>query len=336
MILPEDRPATAILNSTAPHRMSSTIRRSSPSPPTTSPNMMQPYLPLLNCPICSPPALLDAPTTLHCGHTVCSVHVRKHPAPASSSSSPAPQAHLPTSSQTQRISRHPQPSPATIVPVLPSCPLPTCRHTSTPRARVSNIPNIPHDSPVAYYPPIAPPASVLHQPTAEQIITVVNPRIDVTISRILTLTRRTDFLHSQGESEFVPTPGDQSDNETDDEDSVQEDGDDEQEQDREQVRTGLPSESPDSAAQIYSPNPAERRLHSHRDSPPRRHSRPHKRQRRQDPTAPPQPHLPIGREERFNKELLDHLTCEICFMLLFQPVTTPCQHVRIKLVSVLI
>lgn len=31
---------------------------------------------------------------------------------------------------------------------------------------------------------------------------------------------------------------------------------------------------------------------------------------------------------RFDKELLTELTCEICFMLYYQPVTTPCQHVR--------
>ncbi|KAG8218457.1 hypothetical protein J3R82DRAFT_4086 [Butyriboletus roseoflavus] len=31
----------------------------------------------------------------------------------------------------------------------------------------------------------------------------------------------------------------------------------------------------------------------------------------------------------FGKALATELTCEICFMLLYQPVTTPCQHVRI-------
>lgn len=32
--------------------------------------------------------------------------------------------------------------------------------------------------------------------------------------------------------------------------------------------------------------------------------------------------------QRFHKELLTELTCEICLILLYQPITTPCQHVR--------
>lgn len=34
--------------------------------------------------------------------------------------------------------------------------------------------------------------------------------------------------------------------------------------------------------------------------------------------------------QRFRKELLAELTCEICFILLYQPITTPCQHVRLS------
>lgn len=30
----------------------------------------------------------------------------------------------------------------------------------------------------------------------------------------------------------------------------------------------------------------------------------------------------------FEKDLLLELTCEICFMLFYEPITTPCQHVR--------
>lgn len=30
---------------------------------------------------------------------------------------------------------------------------------------------------------------------------------------------------------------------------------------------------------------------------------------------------------KFEKDLMAELTCEICFMLLYQPITTPCQHV---------
>jgi hypothetical protein len=36
---------------------------------------------------------------------------------------------------------------------------------------------------------------------------------------------------------------------------------------------------------------------------------------------------PLNAMDRFEKELLSELTCEICFTLMYQPVTTPCQHV---------
>ncbi|KAI0269157.1 PUA-like domain-containing protein [Gloeopeniophorella convolvens] len=35
---------------------------------------------------------------------------------------------------------------------------------------------------------------------------------------------------------------------------------------------------------------------------------------------------PAQSADRFEKELLTELSCEICFMLLYQPVTSPCQH----------
>ncbi|KAI0068857.1 hypothetical protein BV25DRAFT_1792197 [Artomyces pyxidatus] len=54
--------------------------------------------------------------------------------------------------------------------------------------------------------------------------------------------------------------------------------------------------------------------------------RPRKRRRRHVPAPrrdePPAPDAAV----RFEKELLSELTCEICFMLLYQPITTPCQH----------
>ncbi|KAF8138267.1 PUA-like domain-containing protein [Boletus edulis] len=53
------------------------------------------------------------------------------------------------------------------------------------------------------------------------------------------------------------------------------------------------------------------------DDPPSRHTTPQRHNA--DPTSPPDPH-------DFEKTLSTELTCEICFMLLYQPVTTPCQH----------
>jgi hypothetical protein len=62
--------------------------------------------------------------------------------------------------------------------------------------------------------------------------------------------------------------------------------------------------------------------------------RPRKRRRKhlsaQDPPSYSQrdPHAPpTNALARFEKELLSELTCEICFLLFYQPVTTPCQHV---------
>lgn len=72
--------------------------------------------------------------------------------------------------------------------------------------------------------------------------------------------------------------------------------------------------------------------------------RPRKRQRHQSPDdddedlpgyvqrlASPSPS--DGILSRFQKNLLAELTCEICFVLLYQPITTPCQHVRLIILS---
>jgi hypothetical protein len=42
----------------------------------------------------------------------------------------------------------------------------------------------------------------------------------------------------------------------------------------------------------------------------------------------PSPPRALSPRARLEKELLTELTCEICFQLLYQPITTPCQHVR--------
>jgi len=43
-------------------------------------------------------------------------------------------------------------------------------------------------------------------------------------------------------------------------------------------------------------------------------------------------HIPLSDpDDEFDKKLLEELTCHICYVLFYQPVTTPCQHVRIFL-----
>lgn len=251
---------------------------------------------LFQCLVCS--STLVAPTTLHCGHTICSRHVRSPP--------PA-------------IPPHPASAPTT---VLPSCPLPSCASPPSPSA-----PNIPSSSGVTYRPA---PATAPRQPA---VATVTDPKVDVSVSKLLGLLDRARAWANdqQQRGDFIHQPLDLSDQGTDNEDDD----------------PPLPSSS--------------RRPHSsddHDSSPPQR---PYKRRRHLvPPNEPPEdddllshlrtqsaiqrtlradePLLPpaygLGSAEstsRFEKELLTELTCEICFMLLYQPVTTPCQHVRRRL-----
>ncbi|KAI0650698.1 PUA-like domain-containing protein [Trametes meyenii] len=85
----------------------------------------------------------------------------------------------------------------------------------------------------------------------------------------------------------------------------------------------VPSSSPPSVAS---------RHHSRSRSQPSPRLHPRKRRRRLhgrvSPSQPrPQPHrTDHDRQTHLEKELLSELTCEICFGLLWQPITTPCQH----------
>ncbi|KAG1754059.1 PUA-like domain-containing protein [Suillus paluster] len=80
-----------------------------------SPNIL---LPLLHCPLCSPSRLLTDPTTLRCGHTVCSSHIISTSCP------------IPTCSST----------PANFTPIIPPSsrvaffPAASESHTSSPEA----------------------------------------------------------------------------------------------------------------------------------------------------------------------------------------------------------
>ncbi|CDO76271.1 hypothetical protein BN946_scf184470.g29 [Trametes cinnabarina] len=239
--------------------------------------------PLLFCPLCSPPALLRAPLTLHCGHTFCAAHF--------SSSSNAPSTSKAPDS----------------VPVLPSCPLPAC--SSASRA----------------------PPSFSHAPP-----------LDVTVNKLL------DVLALVSAQDRIPSPSfhDDSDDRTDSEHEVDSDSDLEY--------LPLPPLSPDSPSPLQhasssvpdssaleqttrhssprvNPNPRSR-SRSHSSSSPRHHPRKRRRRLPRHASAAssqphPQPHRSDhDREARIEKELLSELTCEICFGLLWQPITTPCQH----------
>ncbi|EIN10633.1 LON-domain-containing protein [Punctularia strigosozonata HHB-11173 SS5] len=243
-------------------------------------------LQLLHCPVCAPPAVLVAPTTLHCGHTVCSAHVRSHPAASSSASSA---------------------SSSTSLPILPSCPLPTCAPAATVRTHAGR-PNIPAASRVVYESaPVAP------VPNAR--ITVPHPRVDVTVSKLLALATR----YSVRRPHTPPRVHEGDSSDSDDEDDLY--------------------AAPDAPPRSSPPSAHARRERDTSTSPPQP---PRKRRRRQEtsslhsttPSPPPSSRVsyasrvpsPTPPAARFEKDVLNELTCEICFALFFQPITTPCQH----------
>ncbi|KAH9856100.1 hypothetical protein C2E23DRAFT_882230 [Lenzites betulinus] len=229
-------------------------------------------LALLNCPLCSPPALLRAPVTLHCGHTFCAAHL------ASSSSPPAPRA----------------PNAA---PVLPTCPLPTCSSSSRAPTTFSH----------------APPLNV-----------TINKLID-----IITTPIPDDTSH--------PAFHDDPDDRTDSKYKADLGSDLEY--------LPLPPQSPSSAesSQLPSPTPREPDTSGRATPtcarsgsqpspclPPRKRRR--RLHRRVSPArAPASPHrTDHDPQSRLEKELLTELTCQICFGLLSQPLTTPCQHPKLQ------
>ncbi|KAG6335637.1 hypothetical protein ID866_3453 [Astraeus odoratus] len=193
--------------------------------------------PLLYCPLCSPPVLLDSPTTLRCGHTVCSAHVSS-----------------------------------------PVCPVPTCSST----LRQGFTPNIPCSSRVAFFP-----APLL----SEQIPSGLHAqsRIDVRVNNIIQLLRET-VLDSQDPSASS--------------------SDDESDRDEASSRSCSTQSLPGASSRSWVLSQAQSTI--------------------PDPPPSPTPHSPLHRTIRppadFDKALAAELTCEICFMLLYQPVTTPCQH----------
>jgi hypothetical protein len=277
--------------------------------------MPRSILPLLLCLVCS--KTLRHPTTLHCGHTVCSEHVQSSP---DDSSDPPPPGG----------------------PMLLICPLTSCVSLMNPSSAAA--PNIPSTSRVVYVP--APPAHRnVRQHPSRQVTHVPDPKTDVTIGKVMNLiSRAQEWIESEDRGlppdpdRFVPLPPDAND---DDDDSDHESDhavfiEDEHEHEPEPE----PEPEPDS-----SQTPTRSSLGSlHRRPSPRQRGssasgtislRPKKRRRchvsqSSGPTLHPPPSLDPGMDNaraRFEKELQSELTCEICFAMMYQPMTTPCQHV---------
>lgn len=186
------------------------------------------------------------------------------------------------------------------------CPLPTCTSAFT----------APH-----------PDAGAGVIPTASASALPAPARVDVTTNKLLTLVKRaqSSFPREPGSGARAPAYND------DDADS-----DSEPEPDPEQgdpthglyhdggppadvgaSRTTTDHDRPDSLAPAQRP-----RARSRSPSP-----RPRKRRRRTRGGADAPPPDPSA---RFQKELMAEMSCQICFCLFLQPVTTPCQHVSVR------
>ncbi|CCM01717.1 uncharacterized protein FIBRA_03782 [Fibroporia radiculosa] len=297
---------------------------------------------LLHCPLCKPSRILVSPITLRCGHTICAEHVLP---PSLSSSS------LPSSSHTRfspAPASAPAPAPATATtssdlrPLSVSrCPIPTCNSAPPVSAFTSAV--LHPASTVTYLPAPATPSSGSQTGTPLPSPTCV----DVTANKIITLVQDAQawFTNDRDrEHARVPAYAAESDEETDSETDGDVDG--VPAPSAEDLTEGLYLDSgavtaPDSgnidaslSHNRYSTNPASPNTRQRQRSP-SPHPRPRKRRRRlhprprsrRDPPAIVRENERRDPQSRFEKELRTELTCEICFGLLLQPTTTPCQHV---------
>ncbi|KAI0952098.1 hypothetical protein AcV7_008013 [Taiwanofungus camphoratus] len=191
-------------------------------------------------------------------------------------------------------------------PLAAPCPLPACSPAPLPS------PAAPAPSRAAAVPYVAAPPPAVSSP----------PRgTDVTVNKLLALVHRAHaWFEPRPADRRVPAHPHDPDERTDSEDDHAH-GDD--------AHDPGPSSPPahrggedDGSQPPHGPPPRPRS----RSPPPR----PRKRRRRLRPpraTHVPTPTAPdMDPHARLEKELFAELTCEICFGLLWQPVTTPCQH----------
>lgn len=309
---------------------------SSAQPPTTM--IPDDFLPLLHCPLCRPSALLQNPITLRCGHTVCGRHLVQSP---DSSTSPFSLASL---------------IPSTSQRTPPPCPIPTCQslNPSTrslalhPNARVNFIP---------------PPASVFHIDQDDEGL--LHSRSDVSVNKILSLLLRSessfpssdhpstsDDDETEPEDDGAPEPSVEEESDLDDEGSTVTNNHTDRSRPRatsfsaprtsNSAPTFRSSGDPTPSASGHGPRRSREHFsHSPSPEPPRKRLRRTPRRRPHKTDAPIQLRHHRGRvansgsddgmapSVRLEKELMAELQCQICFALMWQPVTTPCQHVSL-------
>ncbi|TFK75887.1 hypothetical protein BDN72DRAFT_756486 [Pluteus cervinus] len=245
------------------------------------------FLPILACPLCEKPNSLNNPTTLHCGHSICATHLVRYPL----------------------------------------CPVPGCSTT----ASAPDVPPVPSSSTVV----VLHPPNDQDTPDQDPVPIPPEPKVDVTLSKVINLVHRATTWSQLDEQDLTPQPSDAP---------PPQDEDTDEEQDPPSTASPSPPRSPGpshtpSARTRHSPEPTSARPRKRRRcNPPRseeddddvpdllarlREQSTRQRSTRHDQPLTPDPTVTLA---RFKKELLAELTCEICYTLLFQPVTTPCQH----------
>ncbi|TCD66997.1 hypothetical protein EIP91_000677 [Steccherinum ochraceum] len=274
---------------------------------TLTPDLL---LPLLQCPLCDPPSLLSSPITLRCGHTICLEHLTDPPEESSFVSS--------FLSSIASTSKRKLP--------LPPCPIPTCRAVASGagNATVEQLPRHPQ-SRVNYLPPPSAPLPPHLEVDSDEAPPPL--RVDVTLNKILNLVVHSQPLFDADDaSPTRPTrfPDDERDSDTESEEDGGGVEPTDPERDPDPDRSSLAS-VPDTPL----PNQAIRRPRSRpRSLSPQR--RPRKRRRRATPKDERRDSRSGGTRltvsAKFEKELHAELLCMICYSLMWQPVTTPCQH----------
>lgn len=289
----------------------------------------------------NPPPPLHQPITLPCGHTLSSAHVAIPPTPAITlNPTRATQAEWAAAVQKQQQQR-------LAIWCSLACPLPSCKKYSPSAAVVvARHPSILHEEEdeesvssgsqrrglvaqgLAFYPPL-PSTAPAPAPAAAVHSSHESGLLDTTIDKVLSLVLReiAQRTHSatsprlrssftSSDSEATDTSGDEGDEEDADSDGSQ--------------SFALLSQDRSPAAASFLPQ----RSGLQRTSSKRRRGAimspevrglPQARQGYAHGSAPAPGVQPD--EWQFEKELLSHVECDVCALLLYEPVTTPCQHV---------
>lgn len=184
-----------------------------------------------------------------------------------------------------------------------SCPIPTC--SSAP---ANFTPIIPTTSQVAFFPAMSELRSHTSSPQAGE------RRVDVRVKNLVELLLKAAADEDGPHDELVHACSDS--------------GHDSNGEEHESVRFPSSSSPTVSPPTLLSDSLASNSL-DHPSTPSPSSSRPRKRRRRH--TSDSRHHSGPGDTllAEFDKSLTTELMCEICFMLFYRPVTTPCQHVRI-------